>query len=691
MRSRLRPVLRLAALVVVLVAGLSGSARAATFAVTNLGDATPAGACDGDCTLREAVIAANAAAGDDAIVLPAGTITLAEATTNTATPATGDLDLTPGSRITVTGAGAGATVVDGGDKDRIFEVQGGGAALTLRDLTLRNGRGDGSGVRVSAAGGGASSLDAARTTFSGHVDDSTAVAVEQSGTAAIADATFADNGAPVALPAASPSGAAISAQQTATLSVTRTTFSRNRASANGGAVAVSNDAKASISASVFEGGETGSYGGALFVQNAAQVTVSGSRFTGNVAKDGGGAVIVWNQSRLDITGSTFAGNSAGNGLGGGGAIGIWNQVTVTVADTTISGNTITSTTGLGGGGGIGVINQAKLTVERTTIDGNRVLAGPPDTGTLRGGGALYLLNQADVTLVNTTVSGNTSALPGGAALLLNQARLRLVNATVAGNASDQGGGAFFNRENDAAEPGRLALANTILAGNLAAGVPNACANDPLAPTTILQTEGHNLESTDTCAFLTGAGDRRSTDAGLAALADNGGPVRTMAIASTSAAFNAADPALCPATDARGLARPQLGGCDIGAFELQPVPPAAPPAPAPAAAAAKPKALTAAQLIAFASNRTCISRRALAIRLKRPDGVTLVSATVFVNGKRVTVVKGKRLRAPVNLKGLPKGRYTVKITVVTAAGQKITGTRKYRTCAKKVKRRSRSRV
>jgi hypothetical protein len=53
--------------------------------------------------------------------------------------------------------------------------------------------------------------------------------------------------------------------------------------------------------------------------------------------------------------------------------------------------------------------------------------------------------------------------------------------------------------------------------------------------------------------------------------------------------------------------------------------------------------------------------------------------VKVNGKQVQVVRGKRLSAPVNLTGLPQGRFTIVIAVKTAAGQTITGTRRYRTC------------
>ena len=56
--------------------------------------------------------------------------------------------------------------------------------------------------------------------------------------------------------------------------------------------------------------------------------------------------------------------------------------------------------------------------------------------------------------------------------------------------------------------------------------------------------------------------------------------------------------------------------------------------------------------------------------------------MFVNGKRVKVLRGRRLTAPIDLRGLPKGRFRVKVTATTRSGRTLTSTRKYRTCAKK---------
>src|SRR5262249_37062439 len=94
---------------------------------------------------------------------------------------------------------------------------------------------------------------------------------------------------------------------------------------------------------------------------------------------------------------------------------------------------------------------------------------------------------------------------------------------------------------------------------------------------ILHSAGHNLEGGTDCSFGS-PGDLQNRDPLLGALANNGGDVDTLALLGGSPAIDAGDGVGCPATDARGVARPQGSACDIGAFEA----PGSQPAPAPAA-------------------------------------------------------------------------------------------------------------
>jgi hypothetical protein len=86
-------------------------------------------------------------------------------------------------------------------------------------------------------------------------------------------------------------------------------------------------------------------------------------------------------------------------------------------------------------------------------------------------------------------------------------------------------------------------------------------------TVSLTSGGHNVFTDATCA-PTGT-DPQVPSALLGPLADNGGPTPTHALLDGSPAIDWADGALCPATDQRGVARPQGPACDAGAFERTP--------------------------------------------------------------------------------------------------------------------------
>lgn len=114
--------------------------------------AVEAGTVDGDAgSLRAAVIAANADAGDDEIQLSAGIHRLVLAGSGEDAAATGDLDLRErGATITIRGAGADVTFIDAASlADRLFDV-GEDVTVILIGVTLRGGSADKGGAIYNA-------------------------------------------------------------------------------------------------------------------------------------------------------------------------------------------------------------------------------------------------------------------------------------------------------------------------------------------------------------------------------------------------------------------------------------------------------------------------------------------------------------------------------------------------------------
>jgi beta-glucosidase len=77
-------------------------------------------------------------------------------------------------------------------------------------------------------------------------------------------------------------------------------------------------------------------------------------------------------------------------------------------------------------------------------------------------------------------------------------------------------------------------------------------------------------------------------------------------------------------------------------------------------------------------RVCTSRRNFLIRL--PRGVR--RARVTYAGRRARIIRGRRLRARIDLRGLPKGRVKVKVVGRRRSGRAVRQTRVYRLCAKR---------
>jgi Ca2+-binding RTX toxin-like protein len=147
--------------------------------------------------------------------------------------------------------------------------------------------------------------------------------------------------------------------------------------------------------------------------------------------------------------------------------------------------------------------------------------------------------------------------------------LTLANSTVSGNTAicdydsgDGSGGGVFNR-------GTLTLTRTLVSGNTASHSGPEIEGSGIVVPNNFNLFGHNGQA-GIVGFSPGRRDivpSVGLSAILLALADNGGPTLTHALAIGSPALDASPAdADCPPTDQRGVPRPQGVRCDIGAFE-----------------------------------------------------------------------------------------------------------------------------
>ena len=264
------------------------------------------------------------------------------------------------------------------------------------------------------------------------------------------------------------------------------------------------------------------------------LSVAGSTFTGNSspATTGTSGGAIDSSGTLSVTTSTFTGNSAQEGGG------VFNQKTATISGSTFSGNRAT----IYGGGAL--LNAACTeTVMADTFTGN---SGP-------GGGAID--NDTSLTIGDSTFVNNTAGGNGGGAVQ-NFGTTTIKQSTLSGNTSPYGAD-ILNYTGYT-----LSISMSIVGGGL--GGSNCGGQAPITD------GGYNIDTGTSCGFSAAAHSMSSTQPQLDALASNGGPTQTMAVAAGSHAIDAipAATAGCTgSTDQRGVTRPQGSGCDIGAYEV----------------------------------------------------------------------------------------------------------------------------
>jgi len=285
---------------------------------------------------------------------------------------------------------------------------------------------------------------------------------------------------------------------------------------------------------------------------------------------GGGMLCNANHSGTGVCSPTlsrlvFSGNYASSSTGGGGALhndGYSGIASPTLTDIVFSGNVSGATGGAMRNDSYGNGSASSPTLNRVTFSDNTAGSTTSATG---DGGALFNNGQSggvsSPTLTNVTFSGNVSGNSGGAITNNNNASPLLTNVTFSGNKALYYGGAI---ENNSSSPAHPSLSNAILWTDTI--IDGAGGGPEIIDTTGTLTLDHSIVqggclSPTVCTNLV-AGDPK-----LGALANNGGFTPTYLPGTGSAAIDAGTNTGCPATDQRGIARPQGLRCDIGAVEV----------------------------------------------------------------------------------------------------------------------------
>src|SRR5262249_47425782 len=214
-------------------------------------------------------------------------------------------------------------------------------------------------------------------------------------------------------------------------------------------------------------------------------------------------------------------------IGGGAVYGDCSNGTITIDNSTLDSNHSTANAApTYGGGAISIQPGVLMYISNSTISNN--------TATKSGGG-LYTASSApsQVHIINTTISGNSTNGNGGGM----NGRASLINVTITNNradadnnASGTGGGIFVQGSS-------VALLSTIVAGNFAGS--GSTADDIKGSGSA--TGSFNLIGTGGSGGLTNGVNNNQVgvaDAGLGALANNGGSTLTHKLLATSTAIEA---------------------------------------------------------------------------------------------------------------------------------------------------------
>lgn len=339
----------------VIAAGLSPCFAQATLITVNT--TTDELNADGDCSLREAVRAANldtavsgcpAGNGADEIVVPAGTYVLTRTGQDENFAVTGDLDLS--SDLTITGAGAAQTIIDGNKIDRVFHIIFNDPTVTISGVTIQNGdaphvvaggfiEGSGGGIKIGFA-----TLTLINTVVRNNTAEELGAGIDNSGALTLIDSEISGNTVSGGISLLQRGGGIASVGERG-LTIINSTISNNFAAVTGGGLGL-DQGKTTITNSTIANNTAGEDGGGIFSfvgrvshgLNKEPLTIINSTVSGNRAGDFGGGIE--NLGKLILDSVTITNNVAdenGDGMGDGG--GIFNSHSVKLKGSIIADNT----------------------------------------------------------------------------------------------------------------------------------------------------------------------------------------------------------------------------------------------------------------------------------------------------------------------------------------------------------------
>ena len=580
MRQTIRPAAALA------LALAAAPLAAADFTVTRLDDPAPDACLPGDCSLREALIAANALSGPDLILLGAGLHQVSRTGEPPPEAPVSSGPLFTQEDVEIRGLGPDQTQVQGSLGLSVLfgalDPESGAPLLHLSDLRIQNFQSLGDFL-PSAVLAYLAQLRLTRVDMVGNSGPLAGAVMAFASSLDVSESRFIDNAA--ISPNAEPRGGAMLVFGGST-SIRDSHFEGNRTEGGGGAIVFPDVTPIPLGDVVLTGNS--------FIDNAAvgdggaiwltaqtginRIDLGGSSFVANVAGGSGGALWFGMEDdsasstlfEVDLAGTLFQDNRAGVGCGAyrfdlPAAVSLLTPPVLSAVDARFIGNQA-----LGTHGGA-LCSHGEASFLRATLQGNSAAsrggAISHDGGlldvqqsTLSGnsaggsGGAIYAT--APVELRLSTLSGNQATTSGGALYVSGPGTSLLRRVTVAANTSPVGSAVRVFR---GVSTTLLNLDNSLLQG--------ACTADQAAA---LGDLGQNVESPGDTCDLNSAFNGVNISSGaldLGPLADNGGPTLTHLPGAASAALNRilVAPPGCVQLDQRGFTGPG-GNCDSGSVE-----------------------------------------------------------------------------------------------------------------------------